>query len=262
MHPVERLRYVARASDDGSALYLQEAAGALASFADDPIALVTACRRLVDRQPANASIWWLTARVLAAADPETEAWASAEAGEDDSVGDVLTDLIPEGASVVILGWPDLTGSAIARRGDLQVRIVDVDSQGSSLARRLERRGFEVDLVPEQGLGSAVSESALVILEATCLGPSAFWSVPGARAAASVAYVEQRDVWVAAAQSHILPAPLFEAYGRRNVVAPSWLGEIELVSPAIASTVVTSLGVLDFAAAAASTSAPIVGELLR
>ena len=47
MHPIERLRYVARAAGEGPGLLAGEAAGALAAFADDPQGLVTACRRLV-----------------------------------------------------------------------------------------------------------------------------------------------------------------------------------------------------------------------
>ena len=57
MHPIERLRYVARAAGEGSTLLACEAAGALAAFASDPAGLVTACRRLVDRQPTAGPIW-------------------------------------------------------------------------------------------------------------------------------------------------------------------------------------------------------------
>ena len=53
MHPIERLRMVARAAGEGPALVAQEAAGALVAFGDDPAGLVTACRRLVDRQPTS-----------------------------------------------------------------------------------------------------------------------------------------------------------------------------------------------------------------
>ena len=43
MHPIEHLRYVARAAGEGPALLAREAAGALATFNDDPAGLVTAC---------------------------------------------------------------------------------------------------------------------------------------------------------------------------------------------------------------------------
>ena len=47
---------VARAAGEGPALLAQEAAGALAAFGDDPAGLVTACRRLVDRQPTSRPV--------------------------------------------------------------------------------------------------------------------------------------------------------------------------------------------------------------
>ena len=76
MHPIERLRLVARAGAEGrSALLAREAATALAMFSDDPAGLVTACRRLVDRHPTSGPMWWLAARVLVSSDPGGEAWA-------------------------------------------------------------------------------------------------------------------------------------------------------------------------------------------
>ena len=51
MHPIERLRYVARASGADQAMLVRETAGALAAFADDPAGLVTACRRIVVPPP-------------------------------------------------------------------------------------------------------------------------------------------------------------------------------------------------------------------
>ena len=69
MHPIERLRYVARASGADQAVLVEETAHALRAFLDDPNGLVTACRRIVDRHPTSAPLWWLCARVLTAPDP-------------------------------------------------------------------------------------------------------------------------------------------------------------------------------------------------
>ena len=51
MHPIERLRYVARASGVPQAILVRETAGALLSFSSEPHELVTACRRMISRQP-------------------------------------------------------------------------------------------------------------------------------------------------------------------------------------------------------------------
>ena len=55
MHPIERLRYVARASGAPQGVLVQETATALASFGSDPQGLVTACRRIVWRQPTSGA---------------------------------------------------------------------------------------------------------------------------------------------------------------------------------------------------------------
>ena len=74
---MERLRSVARATGTGPGLLVPEAAAALARLDGDPAALVTACRRLVDRHPDVGPVWWLASRVLCAADPVDEAWRAA-----------------------------------------------------------------------------------------------------------------------------------------------------------------------------------------
>ncbi|HKA94359.1 MAG TPA: hypothetical protein VKE97_11180, partial [Acidimicrobiia bacterium] len=67
MQPFERLRYLARWSDEDDTALVSEAADCLAGFADDPAGLVVACRRLLSHHPAAGALWWLCARVLAAA---------------------------------------------------------------------------------------------------------------------------------------------------------------------------------------------------
>jgi len=54
---------VARASAEDPGLLAQEAAAALAGCAEDPRALVMACRRLLERQATAGPVWWLAARV-------------------------------------------------------------------------------------------------------------------------------------------------------------------------------------------------------
>ncbi|HVT78540.1 MAG TPA: hypothetical protein VHD87_15990, partial [Acidimicrobiales bacterium] len=67
-HPIERLRWAARNDGDGPRLAGLTAARALGGFVGDPAGLVTACRRLVQRQPAMGPVWWVTARMLVTPD--------------------------------------------------------------------------------------------------------------------------------------------------------------------------------------------------
>src|SRR5438067_2082329 len=136
MHPIERLRYVARSSGASQDVLVRETAGALAALGFEPAGLVTACRRIIDRHPVSGPLWWLAARVLTANDPDNEAWNAADEITNDDTGGVLAYALPEDSVVCVLGWPDVIGDALPRRGDVSVLVVDALGEGSGLVRRL------------------------------------------------------------------------------------------------------------------------------
>ncbi len=79
MHPIERLRYVARSSGAPQAVLVRETAAALGGLGFDPAGLVTACRRVLDRHPTSGPLWWLCSRVLTAVDDaDLEGWRCAD----------------------------------------------------------------------------------------------------------------------------------------------------------------------------------------
>src|SRR5437868_11198244 len=117
MHPIERLRYVARASGVSQRVIVQETASALASFGSDPQGLVTACRRIVSRQPTSGPLLWFAARVLTAGDPANEIWVAAGELQADATAAELSHALPADAAVTVLGWPDEIAEALPRRGD-------------------------------------------------------------------------------------------------------------------------------------------------
>src|SRR5437016_34261 len=109
MHPIERLRYVARSSGASQVVLVRETAAALAALGFDPPGLVTACRRILDRHPLSGPLWWLSARVLTSNDPTAEAWNAAdEITADDTCG-VLAYALPDDSVICVLGWPDVMG---------------------------------------------------------------------------------------------------------------------------------------------------------
>ncbi|MGI9022090.1 MAG: hypothetical protein ACR2HV_02420, partial [Acidimicrobiales bacterium] len=150
MHPIERLRMVARAEGEDPGLVAQEAAAALAACADDPPGLVTGCRRLVDHQADSGPIWWLAARVLGAADPEEEAWKAADRLGRDTTPSALAYHLPADVRVLVVGWPDQAGTALTRRGDCTVMVVDAVATGGGLARTLRRAGTDATVVDHPG----------------------------------------------------------------------------------------------------------------
>ncbi|MDA8285773.1 MAG: hypothetical protein M0Z42_21280, partial [Actinomycetota bacterium] len=150
MHPIERLRHVARVEGADPAMLAREVASSLAEVADAGLAgLVPACRRLVEHHPANGPLWWLSARMLASAEPYQEAREAAAALANDPTARRLADLLPEDITVLVVGWPDTAANALRRRGDLEVLVADSGGDGAALARRLAGDG-DATLVAADG----------------------------------------------------------------------------------------------------------------
>ena len=123
---------------------------------------------------------------------------------------------PPNATVTVLGWPDLAGEAVLRRGDITVLAVDVADEGAVVrppagARRRRGRGRR----SRRASPAAVVASDLVLIEALAATPAEVLAVQGSRAAASVG-VLQRGAGVAGrwAGAVASPTPMF-ATGRSS-----------------------------------------------
>ena len=102
-----------------------------------------------------------------------EAWRCADEIGEDTTGDELAHALPEDATVCVLGWPELAGEALVRRGDVYGLVVDTLGEGSGLVRRLRRADVVAEEVPPSGLGAAAAAADVVLLEATAIGPDGF-----------------------------------------------------------------------------------------
>jgi hypothetical protein len=266
VHPIERLRYVARASGAPQAALVRETAAALGSLAFDPAGLVTACRRVLDRHPASGSLWWLSARVLTCmGDPDEEGWRCADELDDDPTADELAHGLPVDATACVLGWPELAGEALARRGDVEVLAVDALDEGAGLVRRLRYAGVDAVDVPVSGLGAAAAAADLVLLEASAAGPSGVVAVAGSRAAAAVARDAGVPVWCVVGHGRRLPGPLFDALlGRvaEEHAREPWHAPDELVPAGLLDVIAGPAGPVDAPIALAGADCPVAAELLR
>jgi hypothetical protein len=263
VHPIERLRYVARASGAPQGDLVRETAHALASFHGDPSGLVAACRRIVDRHPTSAALWWLCARVLTSPDPRRESWEAVEAIEDDPTAAELCHALPDGATVCVIGWPEQAGEALPRRGDLDVLAVDTLGEASGLVRRLMAAGSDATDVPQAGLGAAASESDLVLLEGIAMGPEGVLAVAGSRAAAATARHARVPVWVTVGVGRLLPERMWDALVRRldDRGADPWDLDEEVVPLDLIDQVCGPAGLEVPSAALARTDCPVAPELL-
>jgi hypothetical protein len=263
VHPIERLRYVARSSGAPHGLLVRETAGALAALGFDPPGLVTACRRILERHPLSGPLWWLAARVLTSADPTHAAWAAADELDDDLTADELAHGLPDDATVCVLGWPHLLDESLPRRGDLEVLVVDALGEGTGFVRRLLASDVDAVDVPVSGLGAAVAASDLVVLEASAIGATGAVAMAGSHAAAAVASHAGVPVWVVGGIGRVLPAPMWDALrARLDADADPWDADDEVVPIDLVTSVVGPRGVQPPADALADGDCPLAPELLR
>jgi hypothetical protein len=260
---MERLRYVARADGAGITSLVEAAARALAGLDDDHAGLVTGCRQMVDRHPTVGPMWWLTSRMLCADRPRDEAWAVVEALEGDATSRQLAGALPADAVVVVLGWPELTAAALHRRGDVRVRAVDAQGDGSALAEVLGEVGLDAVDVPDAGAGAAVADADAVIVEALAMGPDGLVAVAGSRAAAAVARHAGLPVWAVVGEGRLLPDRLWRSLqSRLDARGAPWDADEEVVPLSLVDVVAGPWGTGTVAEALTRTDCPIAAELFK
>lgn len=265
MHPIEHLRYVARATGADPAVVAREAAGPLVEVARmQPAGLVPACRRLVESHVASGPVWWLSARMLRSEDPARAGRESAHELESDPTYRHLADALPDAPTVVVVGWPDVAAEGLRLRGDAELLVVDWASEGEQFARRLRDRGSEVALVPESGAGPAAVVADLVLIEALAGGPAGVLAVPGSLAVAAVAAHQQVPVWAVTGVGRVLPEQLWAALVNRldDTGLEPWERSAEVIPADLVSQVVGPDGLTDTPAGLAATTCPAAPELFR
>ncbi|MHB1138706.1 MAG: hypothetical protein ACYC2O_07080 [Microthrixaceae bacterium] len=263
MHPIERLRFVARSQGAPAELLVEEAAGALGAFRDDPAGMVAACRRIIDRQLTCAPLWWLCARILCAPEPMREAHAAVADLDSDPTAQLLAaELIDDGV-VTVVGWPAQIAPALRRRGDVEVLLVDTVGEADEAVRQLQRMDVDASEVPARGAAQAVLSSQLLLLDALAVGPEAVLVPSGSLAAAAMARHAQVPVWVVAGAGRLLPARMFEALHGRWIESVDPLEAAEELLPLeLVDRVAGIGGVLEPAAALQHTDCPVAPELFR
>ncbi|HUZ44892.1 MAG TPA: hypothetical protein VMU63_10855 [Acidimicrobiales bacterium] len=264
MHPIEHLRMVARAEGAGPTLLAREAAAALGTFAHESAALVTGCRRLIDRHPEVGPLWWLSARVLIAADAAPEIRRCADQLDSDDTAPVLAAELPGSVTAVVVGWPEQAAWALRRRGDVEVLAVDYDGEGRDLVRRLSSSGVDISEVSSSGAAAAVVVSGLVLLEAVSAGPTGILAAPGSHAVAAVARRAGVPVWAVAGVGRVLPARLWEAQLSclDGTGIEPWERSTELVPVDLIDQVIGPDGARSGAELASGADCPVAPELLR
>lgn len=229
MHPIERLRFVARSEGEDPAEVALAAADALADLASEPRALVLACRRLLDAQAGAAPLWWLSAHILASADPAAAARACARGLAGDGTALELADALPAGTAVVAEAASSALG-ALGERPDCSVALVGTAAELTWALRDLAGGpaggpaavGYEPD-----ELAAGLEGAGIAVVEARAASPSRLLLGEVGAALASAAAGRGVALWVAAGVGRVLPEPLFDACARgaeQAVVVPAGLAD--------------------------------------
>jgi hypothetical protein len=265
VHPIERLRFVARAGDGDGAFLAAEAAEALAGLACEPRALVTACRRLLDAHPTRGPLWWVAARVLAGPDPVAAALeARALIGDDDTVEE-LAGCLPAGAVVVAEPSPVALG-ALARRRDLSARFVASSPGRRRAALQATRGALEVTAWDCTEAEAALDGATLVLAEPLAAGPSGVLLSKEAGHLVALARGAGTAVWAGVPVGCLLPQELFAACCERSAETerPEAADARRTVVVACAEldVVVRATGPAQPTAALATSDCPAPAELLH
>ena len=233
---MERLRYVARAGTVPMVPLVREAAAALVFFADDPMSLLTACRRLLDRRGDCGPLVWLAARMLTGLDPRQEARAAVAALEDDPTVEVLDGEFAFGAAVLAVGYSEAVASVLDGRPDL---------------RRLDPAD------PDSASGADC-----VLFGSDCLGPSEALVDAEAVCAAEAAHASEVPVWLVAGVGRALPERMWELLSSaRHRPGDPALGGLEVLDIGrFVTRVATPAGLRSPADAARQSDCPVVPEI--
>ncbi len=221
MHPIERLRWIARADDEPAASLASEAAWTLAELAEqEPTALLTASRRLLDRHPACGPLWWVSA-LLAGSDDPTEAGrrAAAELCSDptaDRLGRALRGSFTAGDVLVLTPPVELVLGALESARPYEVRLV---SEGVRLHRALRSLAVatscEVMGFTYGEERAALGGAGALVVEVTAAGGDAALVEKGAGGLLRAARQLGIPTWAIVGVGRNLPGNLFEAAAERS-----------------------------------------------
>jgi hypothetical protein len=263
VHPIEHLRYVARARGADAGSLAREAATALGTLRADHANLVIASRRIVERHPEVGPLWWLCARLLTSDDPSSLAWELADELDDDTPARAISAAIPDETTVLTIGWPDVAGAALMRRGDVTVFCADSRHEASSFMQRLERMDVVCEPIPAESLARAAAAADVVMIEAVAASPDRVLAPIGSHVVAAVASSVNTPVWLVTGTGRRLPHQYVDEMADRVLGSSAvWDLDVDDVPISLVTHVASVDGVVEITPAALRPDCPFAPELLR
>ncbi len=260
MHPIEHLRYVARARGADPISLVRETAAALGGLIHEPAGIVLAVRRIVQRHPTAGSLWWLCSHVLGANDPFAAIRRCEDELEADKTIKTLRDLVPQDAVVCVVGWPTAVLHALAPRSDLKIFVVESNGDGDAAVDRLQRIDVDATLIQHENLSRVISQCDIVIIEALATGASDVLCSGGSHAVAALAYCEQKPVWLVTSCGTRLPESLW--IGMLADVSADSESAVDVVPVSLVKQIISPNGVTQDVTTPFIAECPPTTELLR
>ncbi len=263
MHPIERLRYVARASHVPAKYLVRDTAMALSDFVGDDAVLLISCKRILDRQPSAAPLVWLVAHALGAPNPSSALWDAAEEIEGDKSAAALAYELPDDATIATIGWSDWLADVLRVRGDVGVVVIDLDGEAEYELETSADPDQHWLCVDPSGAGQALSEATHVVLGLDALGPEQSIARQGALMLAATAKHREMPVWGVAPTGFALPDRMYSGLARRwheSEATTIWERPVEEIETTLFDRIATHKGVVAAADALRMSGCPIVPEL--
>ena len=249
MHPIEHLRYLARAGYADAPELVAETASALRYLGSDPANLVLTCRRIVEKHPSCGPLWWLCAELLTSLEPRETLRRCVDEVHGDStpahLAGHLATRFPDGAMVVVNGWSWELAVALAQSFDIEVCVVDGDHGTDHMVRVLERTDVATHLVEPQRAAAAVGEADAVLVSGVFAAGSSIWTPIGSGQLAAVAYCSGIDVIATTPVGTRLPKSFGDAIMQMvddDVRGETWHRDIEAVPLAVVTSIIGPRGV--------------------
>lgn len=223
--------------------------------------LVIAGRRIVERHPEVGPLWWMCAQLLTSDDPTERAWEIAGQIGDDPTPRRLAAALPDDATVLTIGWPELAGAGLLARGDVRVLCADSRFEASGFLQRLERYDIESEPVPAESVARAAAAADVVLVEAVAAAPGRVLAPVGSHVVAAVGRSVDTPVWLVAGVGRRLPLEYVDAIAQQVVsCAPGWDIDVDDVPIGLLTHVVTEHGLADVSEL--RPDCPFAPELLR
>ena len=253
MHPIEHLRYLARAGYADAPELVSETASALRHLGADPANLLLTCRRIVEKHPTCGPLWWLCAELLTALEPRDTLRRCVESVREDStpahLSGHLATRFPDGGTVVVNGWSWEIAVALVQSFGFEACVIDGDNGADHMVRVLERNDVTAHLIEPQRAAAAVGESTAILVSTAFAAPDGLWSPIGSAQLAATAYCAGIDVIATTPVGTRLPKVFTDAMVRLvddDTRGESWHRDIEMISLGLVTTFVGGKGVEDAA----------------